>query len=150
MFHRHYVLVTLGLICMLDASLRAGGLPEVERSPGPSGSMPRHAGLAGLEPGTEDFLCCVEGPYSTDRSASTQKSNAAVGAQSTLVLLVNFLDDTSEPATPAEAENLIFNASNPDSLLWSDGSEHRQFRPPGRPHDVVRRTGDRRRDDDDR
>lgn len=39
-----------------------------------------------------------------------------VGAQSTLVLLLNFQDDTSEPITRAEIEDRIFNTSITDSL----------------------------------
>ncbi|UCE61414.1 MAG: hypothetical protein JSU63_06630 [Phycisphaerales bacterium] len=39
-----------------------------------------------------------------------------LGEQSTLVLLLNFQDDQSEPYTPAEIADQIFNAANPESV----------------------------------
>ena len=116
MQRRRLLLVVIALLCGYGLDVRAGLSPDAAQSPKPASSTLRHTRSAGPGRETVGFVRGVDRSDNFDTGVPAQASGTAVGAQPTLVLLVNFLDNTSEPTTPAEIEDLVFSTSNPDSL----------------------------------
>jgi M6 family metalloprotease-like protein len=107
-------LVVVGILTTVLAGLApttfSASLPDAHRERGLETA--RHVRIDGM---LQEDILVASGLESARGALDAVSCPSAMGEQRALVMLVNFLDEPTEPYTRAEISEIVMNAANPDS-----------------------------------